>query len=158
MYVNLFMLITVVYKFLEQEINDFHIPTTFFGANDSKTRPLPPPLQNHLHQIMYSFSAAAIAVSKSMKNNASLTPMMKMIHDELWPTTLLCGPGKFPIVYKAAMGLGLNFHGVNAVNFVGDTSAYTEAKLKALKEKIKATAPCLVYIKNIHVLIYTFMY
>lgn len=76
------------------------------------------------------------------------------MHDDLWPTTLLyggTGTGKFSIAYAAAMELGLNFYGVNAINFVGDSSAYTEAKLKALSEKARCIMPCLIYIRNIHV-------
>jgi len=74
--------------------------------------------------------------------------------NELWPTILIegdIGSGKFSICSSLAKMLGLNFLTINGFTLIGDTSAYTEAKLKALGEKIKSILPCLIYIRNIHV-------
>lgn len=74
--------------------------------------------------------------------------------NDLWPTILVhgsIGSGKMCVCTATALKLGLNFYFVNAVNLIGDTSAYTEAKLKSLGERVKSLLPCLIYIKNVHV-------
>jgi AAA+ superfamily predicted ATPase len=117
---------------------------------------LPPILQPILKQIMHSISSFSASSS-------SLYRMNKYEYDDdLWPTTFLLygdhGTGKFSIAYTTTIMLGLNFYTVNAVNFVGDSSAYTEAKMKSISEKIKSISPCLVYIRNIHVCVFCNIY
>lgn len=132
-----------------KEINDFHVPM-FSTIKINKVEGeevykdgLPPTLRPLRCQLMQTFT-----------NTMSLQSSQTRMHDDLWPTTLIygaIGSGKCCLAYDAAVELGLNFHVVNAVNFVGDTSAYTEAKLKALGEKVKSILPCVLYIRNIHV-------
>lgn len=74
---------------------------------------------------------------------------------ELWPSFLLYGPigsGKTVVSQSIAAKFGLNFHWMNGVNLIGDTSAYAEGKLRAVQDQVKnSLCPSLLYIKNIHV-------
>ena len=124
---------------LGEETNDFHI-----SKREIVDLVLPPTLEP-LQQQIKGLLSYAISSSNNNKNG---------LHNDLWPTTLLhgiTGSGKFSLAYALALDLGLNFHSVNAVNIVGDSSAFVEAKLKSLGEKIKAILPCLIYIRNVDV-------
>jgi len=136
--------------YLIGDVNDYHVglsgytPQLAKSDSGSKLRInlVPPPLQTYLDQIQMLLSQAIMM---------HLGPPLK---NDLWPTVLLHGPigcGKMTICTATALKLGLNFFSLNAVHLVGDTSAYTEAKLKSLVEKAKSLLPCLIYIKNVHV-------
>lgn len=74
---------------------------------------------------------------------------------DLWPNILVYGPvgsGKTTLCQTLAAQLGFNFHMINAANFIGDTSAYSEAKFRALHDQMKnSLCPVIIFIKNIHV-------
>lgn len=118
-----------------EEINGFHVPA---AGKDS-------------------IPAYLGVISSSLMKLFSYAASVSGIHSVgLWPVTLIhgeTGTGKYSIVVSVAEQLGLNFCSVNAINFVGDTSAFCEAKLIALAERLKGIVPCLVYIRNIHVCI-----
>ncbi|ODM88859.1 Peroxisome assembly factor 2 [Orchesella cincta] len=75
---------------------------------------------------------------------------------DLWPNFLLygnIGTGKLTVCKTVAKYLGLNFHYLNGINFIGDTSAYSEAKLRATFDKVKnSLCPALLFIKNLHLI------
>ncbi|CAG7671415.1 unnamed protein product [Allacma fusca] len=74
---------------------------------------------------------------------------------EMWPSCLLTGglgSGKYTLTKALTVQSGLNFYCVNLVSLIGDTSAFTIAKLSAVIHKARSYAPCVVFIKNIHFL------
>jgi len=83
-----------------------------------------------------------------------LTEMEWCSDNIIWPNVLLYGDiggGKHSICQHVSEKMGMNLVCVNTVNIIGDTSAYTEAKLRGISEKMKSNAPCLLVVKNIHV-------
>ncbi|CAL8079983.1 unnamed protein product [Orchesella dallaii] len=74
----------------------------------------------------------------------------------LWPNLLVygnIGTGKMSLCKALALSLGLNFHYLNGINLIGDTSAYSEAKLRATFDKIKnSLCPALLFISNLHLI------
>ena len=74
---------------------------------------------------------------------------------ELWPTVLLTGPvgsGKYTVCREVSRREGMNLYVMNVANLVGDTSAFTIAKLMSgVAQRAKSLAPCIVVLKNVHV-------
>jgi hypothetical protein len=140
-----------------QETNEFHVPIFVSKTNCARSsfnQPSRPSLSTARAGIVPKVLEPSLSKLQSLFLAALRMQLGHPIDNELWPTVLIhggLGTGKFSICSSLAKLLGLNFYPVNGVSLVGDSSAYTEAKLKALGEKIKSILPCLIYIKNAHV-------
>lgn len=126
--------------------NQFHVKPDL----DKINRLLPPCLESYYFQlrdwIEQALESASIHVkSDNNSNNKAYC----------WPNFLVHGPigsGKTTVCKTVAAYYGFNFHFINGVNLIGDTSAYTEGKFRAMFDQIKSSmCPAFVYIKNLHV-------
>lgn len=135
---------TSLYLLGKQE-NDYH-PCCI---NQLTSNSLNPFLRHPVKQIKQLISEGVDVASTFFSTTTTTTT-------KFWPHILLYTTSPtyedlLQICICVANELGLNLLDINAVHFLGDTAAFTEAKLKSLAQQIKENSPCLVILRNIHV-------